>query len=82
MSIARIVAALEDAGVAVQGVVPDGVRVGDLAVSGVQQDSRSVGPGDLFVAWAGASRDAHDYLGAAAAAGARAAIVERPVPGT
>ena len=82
MSVARIVAALEDAGVAVQGVVPEGARVGELAVSGVQQDSRSVGPGDLFVAWAGASRDAHEYLGAAAAAGARAAIVERPVPGS
>ena len=80
MSFARIVAALEDAGVAVRGVVPEGARVGELAVSGVQQDSRSVEPGDLFVAWAGASRDAHDYLGAAAAAGARAAIVERPVP--
>ncbi|MCY4573117.1 MAG: Mur ligase family protein, partial [Gemmatimonadetes bacterium] len=82
MSVARIVAALEDAGVAVQGVVPEGARVGELRVSGVQQDSRAVGPGDLFVAWAGSSRDAHDYLGAAAAGGARAAIVERPVPET
>ncbi len=82
MSVARIVAALEDAGVAVEGVVPEGVQVGELAVSGVQQDSRAIGPGDLFVAWAGASRDAHDYLGAAANAGARAAIVERPVPET
>ena len=82
MSVARIVAALEDAGVAVQGVVPEGEWVDRLAVGGVQQDSRAVGPGDLFVAWAGASQDAHDYLGAAAAAGARAAIVERPVPGT
>ncbi len=82
MSVSRIVAALEDAGVAVQGVVPEGARFDELAVSGVQQDSRAVGPGDLFVAWAGESRDAHDHLDAATAAGARAAIVERPVPGT
>ncbi len=82
MSVARIVAALEEAGVAVRGVAPEGVSYDELLVSGVQQDSRTVGPGDLFVAWAGASRDAHDYLGAAAAAGARAAIVERAVPAT
>ena len=82
MSVARIVSALEDAGVAVEGVAPEGARLDALMVSGVQQDSRVVARGDLFVAWAGASRDAHDYLGAAAAAGARAAIVERPVPGT
>ena len=81
MSVDRIVAALEHAGVAVLGVVPKGARLEGLAVGGVQQDSRSVGPGDLFVAWAGASRDAHDFLGAAASAGARAAIVERQVPG-
>ena len=81
MSVARIVSALEHAGVAVLGVAPEDARLDGLAVGGVQQDSRAVGPGDLFVAWAGASRDAHDFLGAAAAAGARAAIVERPVPG-
>ena len=82
MSVSRIVAALEDAGVAVRAVVPEGTSVKGLEVSGVQQDSRAVEPGDLFVAWSGASRDAHDFLGAAAAAGARAAIVERPVAGT
>lgn len=82
MSVARIVSALEDAGVAVEGVAPEGARLDALMVSGVQQDSRVVARGDLFVAWAGASRDAHDYLAAAAAAGARAAIVERPVAGT
>ena len=81
MSVERIVAVLEDAGVAVQGPGQAGSRFDELMVSGVQQDSRDVGPGDLFVAWAGASRDAHDYLGAAAAAGAPAAIVERRVPG-
>ncbi len=52
-----------------------------VEVSGVQQDSRAVGPGDLFVAWAGAVHDGHEYVAAAAAAGAAAAIVERPVAG-
>ena len=82
MPVSRIVAALEDAGVDVRAVVPDDASVGKLQVSGVQQDSRSVEPGDLFVAWRGARADAHDHLGAAAAAGAPAAIVERPVPDT
>lgn len=79
MPVSRIVAALEDAGVDVQAVVPEDAGVEALLVSGVQQDSREVGPGDLFVAWEGARSDAHDHLGAAAAAGAPAAIVERPV---
>lgn len=82
MPVSRIVAALENAGVAVQGVVPQDAGVEDLKVSGVQQDSRAVAPGDLFVAWSGAVADGHDHLDAAAAAGAPAAIVERPVPGT
>ena len=82
MPVSRIVAALEDAGVDVQAVVPEDASVEEVLVSGVQQDSREVGPGDLFVAWEGARSDAHDHLGAAAAAGAPAAIVERPVPDT
>lgn len=51
-----------------------------LTIEGVQQDSRRVVPGDLFVAWAGAAHDAHDYVAAAARSGAAAAVVERPVP--
>ncbi|MDP2955791.1 MAG: UDP-N-acetylmuramoyl-L-alanyl-D-glutamate--2,6-diaminopimelate ligase [Longimicrobiales bacterium] len=52
---------------------------GDVAVLGVCQDSRSVRPGDLFLAWKGTSEDAHDHVAAAARAGAVAAVVERPV---
>lgn len=52
-----------------------------LEVRGVQHDSRRVGPGDLFVAWAGTSHDGHEHVAAAGAAGAAAALVERPVPG-
>jgi UDP-N-acetylmuramoyl-L-alanyl-D-glutamate--2,6-diaminopimelate ligase len=51
----------------------------DVAVSGVSQDSRSVEPGDLFVAWVGVEHDAHRFLPAAVAAGAVAAVVERRV---
>ena len=76
----RVVAALEDAGVTVEGVMPGYGTVAALQVGGVQQDSRRVAPGDLFVAWSGAAHDAHDHLAGAAAAGAAAAIVERQVP--
>jgi UDP-N-acetylmuramoyl-L-alanyl-D-glutamate--2,6-diaminopimelate ligase len=47
-------------------------------VSGLAYDSRRVEPGGLFVALAGERADGHDYLEAAAAAGAAAAVVERP----
>ncbi len=52
---------------------------GDVAVSGASQDSRSIRPGDLFLAWKGTATDAHEFVAAAAAAGAAAAIVEHPV---
>ena len=45
-------------------------------VAGVVIDSRQVSPGDLFVALRGARADGHDYVEAAAARGAVAAIVE------
>jgi UDP-N-acetylmuramoyl-tripeptide--D-alanyl-D-alanine ligase len=51
----------------------------ELAVTGVVTlDSRTVGPGDLFVAVAGERVDGHDFLGPAAAAGAVAALTTRP----
>lgn len=53
---------------------------GDPLVHGVAQDSRTVGSGDLFVAWRGFHADAHDFLAEAADAGAVAAVVERAVP--
>jgi UDP-N-acetylmuramoyl-L-alanyl-D-glutamate--2,6-diaminopimelate ligase len=51
----------------------------DVLVQGVAADSRLLVPGDLFCAWTGTVRDAHLFVGAAAEAGAVAAIVERPV---
>jgi UDP-N-acetylmuramoyl-tripeptide--D-alanyl-D-alanine ligase len=51
---------------------------GDARITGkVTLDSRTVAPGDLFVAVAGERVDGHDFLGAAAAAGAVAALGSR-----
>ena len=47
----------------------------------VEFDSRKVGPGGLFVAFAGARVDGHDFAGAALAAGAVAVLAGRPLPG-
>ncbi len=47
------------------------------AVSGVSTDTRSLRPGDLFVALRGERFDGHDYVEAALAAGACGAVVER-----
>jgi UDP-N-acetylmuramoyl-tripeptide--D-alanyl-D-alanine ligase len=44
----------------------------------VTVDSRTVAPGDLFVALPGERVDGHEFLAAAAAAGAAAALVSRP----
>ena len=52
---------------------PDGARV----TGRVTLDSRTVAPGDLFVAIVGERVDGHDFLGAAAAAGAVAALGTR-----
>ncbi|RDC59345.1 UDP-N-acetylmuramoyl-tripeptide--D-alanyl-D-alanine ligase [Alteripontixanthobacter maritimus] len=48
-------------------------------VSGVEMDSRDVRPGDLFVALKGEAMDGHKFIDKAFAAGAAAAIVDRPV---
>ncbi|MDM7255324.1 MAG: UDP-N-acetylmuramoyl-tripeptide--D-alanyl-D-alanine ligase [Paracoccus sp. (in: a-proteobacteria)] len=47
---------------------------GDWAVSGVSIDTRTIAPGDLFVALSSA-RDGHDFVAQALAAGAGAALV-------
>ncbi|HWV38459.1 MAG TPA: UDP-N-acetylmuramoyl-tripeptide--D-alanyl-D-alanine ligase [Vulgatibacter sp.] len=48
-----------------------------LPITGVCTDSRSVEPGNVFVALRGDNFDGHDYVGAAATAGAVAAVVRR-----
>lgn len=52
----------------------------DATVSSVSIDSRAVAPGSLFVALRGERVDGHDFIAAAARAGASAALVERVVP--
>jgi UDP-N-acetylmuramoyl-tripeptide--D-alanyl-D-alanine ligase len=56
----------------------------DRTFSSISTDTRAIPPGALFVALSGERFDAHDFLAAAAAAGAVAAVVRRgtpPVPG-
>lgn len=50
-----------------------------FAVTGIDIDSRMLQPGDLFIALAGV-RDGHDFVQAAQARGAKAALTERAVP--
>jgi UDP-N-acetylmuramoyl-tripeptide--D-alanyl-D-alanine ligase len=50
---------------------------GEADLTGVAVDSRSVRPGDLFVAIRGARVDGHDYAAEAASRGARALLGER-----
>jgi UDP-N-acetylmuramoyl-tripeptide--D-alanyl-D-alanine ligase len=52
-----------------------GRGLGDWSVSGISIDSRTVEPGDLFVAIAGDKFDGHRFVGEAMAKGARAAMV-------
>ena len=51
-----------------------------VPLRGFHFDSRRLGPGIVFVALPGAQRDGHNFLPAAAAAGAVAALVSRPRP--
>ena len=51
----------------------------DLACSGVSTDTRSLRPGEIYLALRGPRFDGNEFLGAAAAAGAVAAVVDRPV---
>lgn len=51
----------------------------DTRLSGLTASSQAVGPGMLFVAWKGHSRDGHDYIPEALARGAAALLVERPI---
>jgi UDP-N-acetylmuramoyl-tripeptide--D-alanyl-D-alanine ligase len=62
---------------AVRGTVPSGAE--ERVTGRVTVDSRTVGPGDLFVALPGERVDGHDFVAAAAGAGAAAALVAHPV---
>ncbi|MGH7028791.1 MAG: UDP-N-acetylmuramoyl-tripeptide--D-alanyl-D-alanine ligase, partial [Stellaceae bacterium] len=66
-----------DAAVATDGAGPAGC----WAAQGVSIDTRSLAPGDLFVALRGPNHDGHDFVAAAFARGAVAAMVDRPLGG-
>jgi UDP-N-acetylmuramoyl-tripeptide--D-alanyl-D-alanine ligase len=57
-----------------------GTESGGFAASGVSIDTRSLEPGDLFVALAGV-RDGHEFVEQALAKGAAGALVNRDVAG-
>ena len=58
-----------------------GKASGDFTVSGLSIDTRSLKPGDLFVALQGDNRDGHDFVKAAFEAKAGAALVTRTPEG-
>ena len=63
------------------GITPAGRSVlPDVNIARLTDDSRMVRPGDCFVAVRGTGRDGHDFVGAASAARATVAVVEREVP--
>lgn len=69
-------ATLATAAAAVGGTL----RGADAAFAGVGIDTRRLALGSLFVALPGSRSDGHDWLAAAAAAGAAGALVARPDP--
>jgi UDP-N-acetylmuramoyl-tripeptide--D-alanyl-D-alanine ligase len=54
-----------------------GSNAADWAASGVSIDTRSLAPGDLFVALRGPNHDGHDFVGAALKGGAAAVMVSQ-----
>ncbi len=58
-----------------------GASAANWAATGVSIDSRTLAAGDLFVALRGPSHDGHDFVAAAFARGAAAAMVDREIPG-
>ncbi|NMJ44358.1 UDP-N-acetylmuramoyl-tripeptide--D-alanyl-D-alanine ligase [Roseomonas sp. JC162] len=57
-----------------------GTLAAEVAVTGISIDTRSLAPGDLFVALRD-TRDGHDFVADALAKGAAAALVDRDPPG-
>ena len=55
----------------------NGKLTGDFAVTGVSIDSRSLEPGDLFVALQGPSFDGNDFVASALQRGAAGALIHR-----
>ena len=58
-----------------------GVGAGTWTASGVSIDTRTLAPGEMFVALLGEGRDGHAFAGAALARGAAGAMVHADAPG-
>lgn len=69
-------ALLRDAGIQAHA------ELADPAIHGISVDSRTTGPGMLFVAIPGTAQDGHEFIGDALARGAAAIIAERAPAGT
>lgn len=81
MTMAAVTFAWTDAEVrAALGLRPGQGRE-DLVYTGVSTDSRTVDPGDLYVALRGDRFDGHDFVGDAVAGGALGVVVSQPVAG-
>ena len=52
----------------------------ETSVQGVSIDTRTITPGDLFIALRGPNHDAHDFAPKAVEAGACVVLVERALP--
>lgn len=61
------------------GADQPGGSLGDQRVTGMTWDSRSVAPGDLYIALPGERVDGHDFIDSAIDAGATAIMASRPV---
>ncbi|MDA5195074.1 UDP-N-acetylmuramoyl-tripeptide--D-alanyl-D-alanine ligase [Govanella unica] len=53
----------------------------DWTASGISIDTRTLEPGDLFIALSGEKADGHEFVATAFQKGAAAALVDRPMPG-
>lgn len=69
---------LSEVAQAVGSVLPS-IHLGDERITGMTWDSRSVAPGDLYVALEGERVDGHDFVAAAVDAGAVAVLANRSV---
>ena len=63
-------------------VSQSGASTADPILTGVSTDSRTIEPGELFIALSGANFDGHGYVASAAERGAAAALVSRVVADT
>ncbi len=61
------------------GLLSGRIEGADVAFAGCGTDSRTLLPGELFVALCGPRYDGHEFVRAAGERGAAAALVERPV---